>query len=203
MSQKLQKISLQRWWWELFREHQALRQPGQTTHRWVQHQAFLWLNHAEGQVVWQAEPQRAEPHHDLNTVGSALPAVNQDITPWARQGRDTQAEVKALLCPAVVALQWQSCFPADVHLATHLPYCADFCPSLSSSIWTTQLESPFLPLMFWSMKEESTYQDCKQLWVQALFYCGQDPSVSPFSYSMLEAAPAWQNLCQLNEDLPK
>lgn len=95
---------------------------------------------------------------------------------------------------------------ADVHLATRLPYCVVFCRSLFSFIWTTQLESPFLPLMFWSVKEKSTYQDCKHLWVQAikaLFYCGQDPSISPFSYSKLEAAPAWQNLCQLNEDLPK
>lgn len=59
----------------------------------------------------QAEPQRAEPRQD-GTWGSALPAVNQDITPRARQGRDTRAEVKALLCPALVELQWQSCFPA-------------------------------------------------------------------------------------------
>lgn len=42
--------------------------------------AFIRLNHTERQVVWQAEPQRAEPRHDLTTLGSELPAVNQDIT---------------------------------------------------------------------------------------------------------------------------
>lgn len=45
-------------------------------------------------------------------LGLSTPSSKPGHPTWVRQGRDTQAEVKALLCPAVVALQWQSCFPA-------------------------------------------------------------------------------------------
>lgn len=48
-------------------------------------------------------------------------------------------------------------------------------------------QSPFFLFLFsCPFKEKSTYWDCKRLWLQAikaLFYCGQDPSVSPISYA--------------------
>lgn len=170
---------------------------------WVRHQPFIWLTHTEGQVVWQAEPQCAEPqmpqpehlglstlsskpgHHTMPKTGQAHPSRSQS-SPLPGSGGTSEA----------ITL---SSFD-DVHLDTHLPHYVAFCP------YYLLLESPFPFLMFWSTKEKSTYWDCKWFWVQvikALFHCGQDPSVSPFSYLMLEAAPAWQNLCQLNDDLPK
>lgn len=152
--------------------------------------------------MWQAEPQRAEPqmprpehpglstpsskpgHHTMSKTGQGHPSRSQS-SPLPSSGGTSEGIMLFSL--------------ADVHLATHLPHCVAFCPYLL-------LESPSPFLMFWSMKEKSTYQDCKRFWVQvikALFHYGQDPSVSPFSYLRSEAAPAWQNLCQLNDNLPK
>lgn len=116
-------------------------------------------------------PSSKPGHHTMSKTGQGHPSRKQS-SPLPGTGGSSVAIMPSSL--------------ADVHLATHWPHSVVFCLSLSSPIWATELESPFL-LMFWSMKEKSTYRDCKRLWVQAikaLFYC-QDPSVSPFPYSML------------------
>ena len=143
------------------------------TGRWIQHRPFILPNRtrggsfSEGQGARRAEPRSAEQPQD-GTSGAALPGGNQDVTPRVRRGRDAQAGVKALLFPAVVALQWQSCFPALMmfYLATRFLRCFGLLPFLTSfylnhaAVIHSHLFSLFI---FLSIQGKSTYRDCKRL----------------------------------------
>lgn len=136
-------------------------------------------------------PSRKPGHHTRSKTGQGHPSRTQSSSLPSSGGTSAAIMLSSL---------------AGVHLATHLPDCVVFCPSLPSSIWTTQLWITFSSSYVLVHEGKKYLLRLQRLWVQAieaLFYCGQDPSVSPFSYLMLEAAPAWQNLCQLNVDLTK
>lgn len=205
MSQKLQKTPSQRWWWEL---HSAKHCGSQYRPRTAGSNTSLssyWSTLRAGDAAGRAATCWATPGWHLGlSAPSSKPGHH--TTSKTGQGHPSRSQSSPLPSAGGTSVAIMLSSLADVHLATHLPHCVVFCPSLSSSIWTTQLWITFSSSYVLVHEVKKYLVRLQRLWVQpikALFYCGQDPSVSPFSYLMLDAAPAWQNLCQLNVDLPE